>query len=54
MKRTYFTPSIEKIEFRYSEQVVASSPCHPTYDNIDMDGDQRCETGDPVHTGYTK
>ncbi len=43
MKKNYETPSVEVVEFRYSDQVVASSGC--LFFNI---GDTHCE-----HDAYT-
>ncbi len=34
MKKTYETPSVEIVEFRYTDQVVASSTCTTQVVNI--------------------
>ena len=31
MKKEYTTPEVEKVEFNYREQVVASNPCKDKY-----------------------
>ena len=34
MKRTYSTPTVEKVDFRYSEQIMASGIRCDTYQGI--------------------
>ena len=55
MKKTYEAPSIEKIAFRYRDQVVVASgtTCKPIYENVDGDGNNLCDANG-VHTGYNK
>lgn len=48
MKRAYQTPTVEKVEFRYNEQVLAAnSGCYTSYKNVDTDGNHICDFGDP-------
>lgn len=44
MKKEYTTPEVEKVEFNYREQVVASSStsCESSWVNI---GESYCQTG---------
>lgn len=54
MKKTYETPSVEKIAFQYRDQVVVASggtTCKPIYENVDGDGNSLCDANG-VHTGY--
>ena len=53
MKRTYSAPTVEKVEFRYNEQIVASWRCQ-TYQGISNPSSQTgvagcCEWG-PINT----
>lgn len=48
MKR-YIKPTMQKVEFRYEEQVVASGPCIHQWNNIGVDG---CVTGEPEDMGW--
>lgn len=45
MKRTYETPTAEKIAFCYEEQVAASTDCISTWIN---QGVGSCDTGTPT------
>ena len=49
MKKEYTTPEVEKVEFNYREQVVASpDSCQTVFQNIgDYDGDG-CREWKPV------
>ena len=40
MKKTYETPSVEVVEFKYRDQVVAASACIGHYENT---GDGKCD-----------
>ena len=50
MKKEYNTPEIEKVEFNYREQVVASNSCTSVWVNI---GDEYCAE-DNKHQAYLK
>lgn len=57
MKKTYETPSVEKIAFQYRDQVVVASgngSCEPIYANVDTDGNKICDQGTPVFQGYNQ
>lgn len=50
MKKTYETPSVEKIAFQYRDQVVvASGNCISAWKN---EGDNACKEGNPEHVEY--
>ena len=40
MKKEYITPEVEKVEFNYREQVVASPKCKNVFGNT---GDNSCD-----------
>ena len=42
MKKTYETPSVEKVEFKYRDQVVVASGCVDRWVNI---GETECTDG---------
>ena len=42
MKKEYTTPEVEKVEFNYREQVVASLGCKVQYTNIGTSEDNQC------------
>ena len=43
MKKVYETPTVEKVNFDYKNQVVASGQCY--YRNV---GDAQCESGEYI------
>lgn len=43
MKKTYETPSVEKIQFQYRDQVVAASGDIQLGTHFDLDGDKLCD-----------
>lgn len=49
MKKKYFSPFAEKIEFDYFNQIVASggSNCYQTVLYVVPSGSRQCESGDP-------
>ena len=49
MKKTYETPSVEKIAFQYRDQVVVASGCQSVWVNT---GDNSCSNGDNRHQEY--
>lgn len=51
MRKIYTTPSVEKIEFDYNNQVVASggSGCHYIFNNYDPTSGGSCVV-DPTHS----
>ena len=42
MKKEYTTPEVEKVEFNYREQVVASPGCNVQYINFGTLEDRQC------------
>lgn len=38
MKKTYETPSVEKVAFQYRDQVVVASGCVSRWENVGSDG----------------
>ena len=46
MKKEYTTPEVEKVEFNYREQVVASPDCQYQFTNIGPQGGQCIENQD--------
>ena len=42
MKKEYTTPEVEKVEFNYREQVVASPDCQYQFTNIGTLEDNQC------------
>lgn len=48
MKKTYETPTVEKVAFQYRDQVVvASGVCHVTSEH---DGGNTCISATPTYT----
>ena len=43
MKKTYETPSVEKIQFQYRDQIVVASGYIPDGTQKDPDGDGDCD-----------
>ena len=43
MKKTYETPTVEKLQFQYRDQVVAASGDIPLGTHPDANGDSYCD-----------
>ena len=43
MKKEYTTPEVEKVEFNYREQVVASPDCNLKFENVEDSIETLCK-----------